>query len=490
MSYPSGLTLNYQYDDLNQVKKVTTIIDGQAETVVDQVSYLPFGPIDGINFGNGQNYSANYDDGYRLIDYSYGADVTAVYAYDNNHNITTITRELSANNDGFSYDHLDRLTHDSGELTTFTYDRLGNRTSQQQGTNPILNYTIDSASNKLLNVGAVKPRGYDANGNTLSAPDLGDHVWLYNQANRMSRFGIGKTVVGEYFHNGIGQRVHKKVSGIDHLFIYDEQGQLVHESAYVPGEILWDRETIWLGSRPVARVETKYISGVFSSQNVYYIQTDHLNTPRWITDDAGTRIWSWESDAFGTTLPDEDVDGDGTDFVFNLRFPGQYFDVESKLHYNYFRDYEPGIGRYVQSDPIGLDGGMNTFGYVMLSPLMYSDSKGLQTESEFFYCWATGCPEIDFCSRYPDACNPPQPETCEEKCEKESYFWECSGHSIAVGGMITIGCGAAGAYIGGPGGGMAAVKWCTRIGSFAGGQAARYACEEFEKKECLKKCCK
>ena len=73
-----------------------------------------------------------------------------------------------------------------------------------------------------------------------------------------------------------------------------------------------------------------------------------------ITDQTNTTLWSWESDPFGATAANEDPDGDGVAFVYNLRFPGQYFDEETNLHYNYFRDYDPSTGRYVQSDPIGV----------------------------------------------------------------------------------------------------------------------------------------
>jgi RHS repeat-associated protein len=72
-----------------------------------------------------------------------------------------------------------------------------------------------------------------------------------------------------------------------------------------------------------------------------------------------------------------DPDGDGIAVEFNQRFPGQYYDQETGLNYNYFRDYDPAIGRYIQSDPIGLAGGMNTYAYVGGNPLMYIDPMGL-----------------------------------------------------------------------------------------------------------------
>jgi RHS repeat-associated protein len=112
---------------------------------------------------------------------------------------------------------------------------------------------------------------------------------------------------------------------------------------------------------------------------IYFIHTDHLNTPRLITNNVGQAVWSWANDdPFGANVPNENPSGLGT-FDCNLRLPGQYFDRETNLHYNYFRDYGPGIGRYVQSDPIGLGGGVNTYGYVGGKPLSFTDPLGLQT---------------------------------------------------------------------------------------------------------------
>jgi RHS repeat-associated protein len=110
---------------------------------------------------------------------------------------------------------------------------------------------------------------------------------------------------------------------------------------------------------------------------VYYIYADHLNTPRVITDGTNKVVWRWDSDPFGADAANEDPDGDGAKFRYNLRFPGQYYDRETGLHYNYFRDYEPGTGRYVQSDPIGLAGGLNVYAYLDGNPLSYVDPLGL-----------------------------------------------------------------------------------------------------------------
>ena len=112
--------------------------------------------------------------------------------------------------------------------------------------------------------------------------------------------------------------------------------------------------------------------------DVFYVHADHLNTPRVITRPTDNKVvWKWDStEAFGNNAPNENPSALGA-FSYNLRMPAQYFDQETGTFYNYFRDYDPSLGRYVQSDPIGLGGGINTFGYVSGSPLSFIDVFGL-----------------------------------------------------------------------------------------------------------------
>jgi RHS repeat-associated protein len=90
-------------------------------------------------------------------------------------------------------------------------------------------------------------------------------------------------------------------------------------------------------------------------------------------------VWRWDQqEPFGATPPNDDPDGDGVKFDFPLRFPGQYFDRETNLNYNIARDYWPDGGRYIQSDPIGIRAGLNTYAYVNQNPLKKADPFGLE----------------------------------------------------------------------------------------------------------------
>ena len=114
---------------------------------------------------------------------------------------------------------------------------------------------------------------------------------------------------------------------------------------------------------------------------IYYIHTDHLNTPRAIYSQSQQLVWRWDqADPFGGNPPNENPSGLGN-YTCNLRLPGQYFDKETNLHYNYFRDYDSSIGRYIQSDPVGVIAGLNTYLYVGAHPLTAVDPMGLQVNT-------------------------------------------------------------------------------------------------------------
>jgi RHS repeat-associated protein len=117
---------------------------------------------------------------------------------------------------------------------------------------------------------------------------------------------------------------------------------------------------------------------VQAPQALYFVHTDHLNTPRLVADATGTTVWRWDqAEPFGANPAAEDPDANSVAFDLPLRLPGQRYDSETGLHYNYFRDYDPSIGRYEESDPIGLRAGLNTYAYVESSPVARTDAVGL-----------------------------------------------------------------------------------------------------------------
>lgn len=122
------------------------------------------------------------------------------------------------------------------------------------------------------------------------------------------------------------------------------------------------------------------VQSVTAATEMYFVHSDHLGTPVKLTDSSQGVVWAADKKPFGETNTTESVAEDS-------RFPGQYFDAESGTSYNYYRDYDPSLGRYIQSDPIGLGGGLNTYAYVGGNPFSYVDPTG-----EFGQCaiWPVG----------------------------------------------------------------------------------------------------
>jgi RHS repeat-associated protein len=181
------------------------------------------------------------------------------------------------------------------------------------------------------------------------------------------RFGAGETdIVAKSQKNGGGRwqllGSYYSSDGQDYVEVRSESSRFVADAAR------------WVEI-------TDPVETVVESTN--FIHFDHLGTARRVTDDNATVIWRWDSSPFGNSGPEADPDGDFVSYTLNLRFPGQYYDAESGLHYNYFRTYDPGIGRFIESDPIGLAGGPNPFSYVENSPLQFIDPFGLIITGEW-----------------------------------------------------------------------------------------------------------
>ncbi|MBF0526373.1 MAG: hypothetical protein HQK56_14915 [Deltaproteobacteria bacterium] len=226
---------------------------------------------------------------------------------------------------------------------------------------------------------------YDAAGN-LTADET--FTYTYDARGRLVQVTTGG-VTTSYAINGLGQRVSKSSSSTTTIFVYDEASHLLGEYD-ATGNVI--QETVWLGDLPVA---------VLKPGAQYYVNPDHLGSPKSIIDSSGATVWRWDKDPFGNGAPT------GT-LTYNLRFPGQYFDVETGLCYNMARDYNPALGRYIQSDPIGLRGGVNTYVYVENDPVSRVDPLGLDsygtTDCSYYekQCKKYGCDY--YCNWAPKYC--------------------------------------------------------------------------------------
>lgn len=186
--------------------------------------------------------------------------------------------------------------------------------------------------------------------------------------------------VDTYLYNAMEQRAYKSgpiavVPTGAAYFIYGESGSLLGEYD-ANGSPLY--ESIYLADTPVALLKTTGTSaGNNLAVSVYNVYTDHLGTPRVVTRSSDEAIvWRWDaSESYGGSAANQDPNTLGT-FVFNQRFPGQVFDAETGLFQNWHREYNPRIGRYLESDPIGLEGGINTYVYVDGNPTSFVDLSG------------------------------------------------------------------------------------------------------------------
>lgn len=379
VTYPDGTMVDYVRDAQARIKEIGVRPNGGTRAVLlNNATYEPVGPVSGWTYGNGRVLSRTYDLDYRaktILDSSSGG-LSLSYGYNTVGEMTELKDGLqSAVQAKYDYDTLGRLTvtrdGSSNPLETYAYDETGNRKSLLHG-GITDTYAYPTTSHRLSSVAGVV-RGYDAVGNTISIGGAAKE-FVYNADDRLSQFKQAGVVKAGYRYNAIGQRVAAgpSASAVDTFTLYDEAGNWIGDYG-VDGTAR--QQVVWMNGVPVG-----VLMGAASTQKAYFIESDRLGAPRSILDPSRNAvIWNWDSkgEAFGSTPPNQDPDLDGAAFVFAMRFPGQYHDIYSGLNFNYFRNYEAAVGRYSQSDPIGLLGGISTFAYARSNPVSRIDPYGL-----------------------------------------------------------------------------------------------------------------
>lgn len=380
LTLPSTRAITYSYN----AQGMLTSINLYGNPLIRNITYDGANRVTGWLWSSAGNasYSQSYnnDGSTNTITNKNSAGTTnysLTYGYDKDGRITQLTRD-NGTQDTYGYDNVDRLTSESrttgGTATysiSYTYDKNGNRTSLTatgQHMQPAASATYTYSGNKLASfskAGVAQSVSHTANGELI-----------YGQTPRYdngARRKVDTVSTTEYYYMNYNHKnersfrdrvVNGAVTTMSQ-YIYDEQSHLIGEYSN-NGEPV---EYIWLGDKPVVAI---YSSG--NTARIYYIVTDAQNTPRRLIN-SGTQAvaWSWDSTAFGLGTPT------GTE-TFNLRFPGQYFDAATGQFYNHNRYYNPELGRYMEADPIGLEGGLNPYTYAGSNPVMNVDPSGLISE--------------------------------------------------------------------------------------------------------------
>ncbi|AWV07645.1 type IV secretion protein Rhs [Lysobacter maris] len=385
MTYPDGTEVDYVRDGQGRTSEIgVTAPGGSREVLLSNASWYPSGPVGAWTFGNGRTLSRTLDLDYRpqsILSTDTGSPTSGGgldlgFRFDAVGNLTSLHGADRADPPRvrLDYDALSRLTAfrdgpTDTAIESYGYDATGNRTSfTNAGGTQAYSYPTDS--HRLGAVAGVA-RGYDAVGNTTAIG--GTKEYVYSAANRLSAVKQGGAVTMHYGYNGSGERVHRHLGSDVTYSVYDEAGHWVgdYDASGAPKQ-----QAIWLDDLPVG-----LLNGIAATANrLHYIEPDHLGTPRAVIEpQRDVAVWTWDiaSEAFGNSAPNQDPDGDSTAFTLDMRFPGQRYDAASGLNYNYFRDYEAGTGRYSQSDPIGLLGGIGTYNYALAQPVQVHDRLGL-----------------------------------------------------------------------------------------------------------------
>lgn len=399
---PDGQVLNHHYHesgpDVGTLRAITraSLFGLQQETVLAEIDSFAADGASGYLSHNGIRTQRKHAPDGRVESIEISQTLTLDYTYDDAGRIIGIDE----NGIGKRFDYTQgRLSAARGPNGTwhYDYDAVGNRTASaftdadgtmQEG--QAHRYATPGEGNRLLEStdalsGHSERHAYTDTGASLTRPGAQAQATLryeYNADQRPVRVYRDETLLAAYAYNSFGERIRKVVYNGSNTrvtyFLYDGH-QLTAEIDGGTGSAnastnagggdapLHYRHTVFVEGAPLA-----YLIG----KRIHAVHTDHLGTPQALSDDDGKSVWTARYDPFGK------AEITHATIAFPHRLPGQYEDTETGTHYNYYRDYDPATGRYLTSDPIGLQGGVNTYAYANADPLGLSDRLGLSTDDE------------------------------------------------------------------------------------------------------------
>ncbi|MCW8199631.1 hypothetical protein D8B23_14675 [Verminephrobacter aporrectodeae subsp. tuberculatae] len=391
---PDGVTISYDYDGAAQLEKVSIPGEGNI-SVTDWQWFQP----KKVLLPGGTERRLEYDGYQNLTQLKVvNPGQATVFELQNQYGKLAEIRQarIDGSTLGYTHDDAGRLTQVSagllsGRNESFTLDANGNRTRHSQsGT-----WNYDSAGQLMERSGAGGRVSYqyDASGNLTQKTDTSQSEpartthYAWDAFNRLSEVKDGEgRLIARYNYDPFDRRIRKELGDSVTLqsstgaantatyYLHTEWGLLAEADAN--GQI-----TTSYGWNPqrengVAPLYARVPDAATSEQwrTVHY-HNDHLGTPQRITDKSGTLVWAADYDAYGkaTTRTTTDTSKAVTN---NLRYPGQYWDSETGLHYNDRRYYDPETGRYLSRDPIEFEGGINLYTYAAAAPGRYTDPTG------------------------------------------------------------------------------------------------------------------